>query len=126
MSILNHAGMSYISTGRHLKHLAQEVNHLRRVQSGTWLWVYDVICNMMDCSPLTDHHSSMLNVSVHLTVDIRYLPTELDFTNTPQKSRNTLTVDDILLSSEDGEVLVKCAIICHSIRSQQDSYHDVA
>jgi len=52
----------------------------------------------------------MLNVTARLAVDIRYLPPELDFTNTPQKSRSTLRVDDILLSSEDGAILQKRAV----------------
>ena len=52
----------------------------------------------------------MLNVTARLAVDIRYLPAELDYTNTPQKSRSTLSVDDILLSSEDGEVLITRAV----------------
>ena len=52
----------------------------------------------------------MLNVMARLAVDIRYLPPSLEFTNTPQKSRSYLTIDDILLSSEDGEVLVKQAV----------------
>ena len=45
-----------------------------------------------------------------LAVDIRYLPPGLEFTNTPQKNCNSLTIDDLLLSSEDGKVLVKCAV----------------
>ena len=52
----------------------------------------------------------MLDVTARLAVDIRYLPPSLEFTNTPQKSRNSLTIDDLLLSSEDGKVLVKRAV----------------
>ena len=52
----------------------------------------------------------MLNVTTCLAVDIRYLPPSLEFTNTPQKSRSSLTIDDLLLSSQDGEVLIKRAV----------------
>ena len=52
----------------------------------------------------------MLDVTARLAVDIRYLPPSLEFTNTPQKSHNSLTIDDLLLSSEDGKVLVKPAV----------------
>ena len=52
----------------------------------------------------------MLNVTARLAVDIRYLPPGLEFTNTLQKSHNSQTIDDLLLSSEDGEVLVKRAV----------------
>ena len=56
----------------------------------------------------------MLDVTACLAVDIRYLPPSLEFTNTPQKSRTSLTIDDLLLSSEDGKVLVKRAV--HEVR----------
>ena len=57
---------------------------------------------------LTSDRLPPLNVTACLAVDIRHLPPGLEFTNTAQKS--PLTIDDLLLSSKDGEVLVKRAV----------------
>ena len=59
----------------------------------------------------TDHHSSMLNATARLAIRIRYLPDfPFEWTDTnPQSSRQTLTIDDFLPSSEDAMKLQQSA-----------------
>ena len=60
----------------------------------------------MEVSQASKPRGKLLAVAVD-----RYLPPGLEFTNTPQKSRNSLPIDDLLFSSEDGEVLVKHTVM---------------
>ena len=59
----------------------------------------------------TDHHSNMLNATARLAIRIRYLPDfPFEWTDTnPQRSRQTLTIDDFLPSSVDAMKLQQSA-----------------
>lgn len=61
---------------------------------------------MLDC------HSSMMNVTSRLAVKIRYLP-DFQFSwsdKTPQRPRESITIEDILPSREDSRVLKEHAV----------------
>ena len=52
-------------------------------------------------------NSSMLNVTSRLAIRTRYLPNyEFDWSDTmPQRSRDSLTIDDFLPSEEDAKIV---------------------
>ena len=107
------------------------------IKSERWIWVYDNlnlqqsirheregIININNCSiaityiiiihciVITDCHSAMMNVTSRLAVSIRYLP-EFDFdwsNNTPQRSRDSITIEDMPSSESDAAVLKEHAI----------------
>ena len=118
--------MSYTGTRRHLKHLTQEANVLQRVQSGKWVWVY----NNLNIHQKVRHECQGIFMCIYtcyelLTSDrLPLIDAQCDSTaccwhqisatqlqvhkHTTEKSQ--FFDDDILLSSEDGEVLVKRAV----------------
>ena len=57
-------------------------------------------------------HSSMLNVTARLAVKIENLPDwDVDWSDdTPQQSRNTLSIDDFLPNSADADALHQTAV----------------
>ena len=59
-----------------------------------------------------DQHSSMLNLTTRLAVNIRYLPEwEVDWSDTsPQRSRDSLTISDFLPTEGDAQQLRERAI----------------
>lgn len=63
----------------------------------------------MDChlSTYTECHSSMLNITARLAVRLRHLPDwDVDWSDTsPQKSRQSLTISDILPDEDDAAQL---------------------
>ena len=107
------------------------------IKSGRWIWVYDnlnlqqsirheregiIYINnsniaiayiiIIHCIVITDCHSAMMNVTSRLAVSIRYLP-EFDFdwsNNTPQRSRDPITIKDISPSESDAAVFKEHAI----------------
>ena len=60
----------------------------------------------------TDKHSTMLNLTARLAVDVRHLPDwEIDWDdNTPQRDPATLTITDILPTETDGQELKRRAV----------------
>ena len=61
---------------------------------------------------LIDRHSTMLNLTARLAINIQNLPDwEVDWTDTtPQRNPDTLSISDILPSAADGEEIRKRAI----------------
>ena len=59
-----------------------------------------------------DQHSSMLNLTTRLAVNLRYLPDwEVNWSDTcPQRSQESLTISDFPPSEEDAEMLRERAI----------------
>ena len=53
----------------------------------------------------TDQHTHMLNITSRLAVNIRYVPEELfDWSDDkPQKSMESLTISDFMLSESDAD-----------------------
>lgn len=60
---------------------------------------------------LTDHHSQMMNITARLAVSIRFLPDfPFDWSDTkPQRTRQSLTIDDFFPSKEESQKLEKRA-----------------
>ena len=60
----------------------------------------------------TDCHSSMMNVTSRLAIRIRYIPDfEFDWSDkTPQRSRQSITIEDVSPSQSDARVLKQRAI----------------
>ena len=114
---------------------------MKAIRTGHWLWVYDNVnlhqkvrheregtctCTYIQfimplsnitvvnlhCMFTTDKHSTMLNMTARLAVEIRNLPDwDVDWDDTsPQRDPATLTISDILPSEADGIELQKRAV----------------
>ena len=59
-----------------------------------------------------DQHSVMLNITAHLAIKLRYLPSgEFDWSdNHPQASRESLTLEDFLPDEEDSTAFTEQAV----------------
>ena len=124
--------VSYSGAWKYLKQLTTEARFLDVVRDGHWQWVYDNLNYLMHIrherqgryttlvlSPYNiimiiyeylvyiDVHSSMMNVTTRLAVRIRFLP-EFPFSwsdTSPQKSRQSLTIEDYLPSASESQQL---------------------
>ena len=59
-----------------------------------------------------DMHQQMVNVTSRLAVKVKYLPDGIiDWSDaTPQRSRSTLTIDDLIPNEADGEEMYTRAV----------------
>lgn len=65
-------------------------------------------CKLILCTlythKLTDHHSSMMNLTSRIAVRIQHLPQDIDWNDsTPQCSVDSLTIDHFMASESAGE-----------------------
>lgn len=158
ITLLNNAGVcvSYQRAWEYLRLLTNEAEYLRVVRTGHWQWVYDNVnvhqkvrheragiytctirkntyhyrlcIHVLVCS-LTDKHSTMLNMTARLAVEIRNLPDwEIDWDDTtPQRDPATLTISDLLPGEADGTELQKRAMcyIMHILVEEFPSLADL-
>lgn len=88
--------------------LLQRIRYEREGMSHMYTYMYYVYLSIHFTLRLTtdlDQHANMLNITSRLAVNIRYVPDwEFDWSDTsPQRSRESLTISDFMLSESDGK-----------------------
>ena len=71
------------------------------------------VINIHVFTSIADKHSTMLNMTARLAIEMRYLPQwEVEWDDeTPQRDPVTLTISDLLPGDIDGRVLQKRAVL---------------
>ena len=61
---------------------------------------------------IADHHSTMMNITSRLAVRMHHQPDNIDWNDTtPQRSLDSLTINDFMLSESEAEAFKQRAIL---------------